>query len=206
MNYVISSHDNLRGYLVHALNIDITFINLFNVHDLMSALEHTLHYRPKEVPTEIYLKSQNLWIMHKLLIRVGLSEQFLLLINTLIKQKKNATDDVRNALKVTLKSCFDRVSNEAIPVSQIVEEVQGVMVDYRKTYGAFLEEERKFHTAQRCDVIRWFAWVMCHNGLDWLKVAHIDQLMQGYAYWKQDVVNRVHSPLKPDAKPFQPSK
>ena len=81
LSYVVSSPENLRAYFVESLGISGEFMDHFTIHDWSSALEHTLYCRPPEVPTEVYLKSQHLWIMHKLLIRIGLRDRIHTLMN-----------------------------------------------------------------------------------------------------------------------------
>jgi hypothetical protein len=72
LTYVVSTADNLRAYLAEALDIDRTFLDKFQPVDWMSALEDTLKSRPPQIPTEVFLKSQRLWLMQKLLQRMNI--------------------------------------------------------------------------------------------------------------------------------------
>lgn len=194
LSYVVSTQENLRSYMSEALGIDAAFLSRFSVHDLMSALEHTLHCRPLDVPTEVYLKSQRLWIMHKLLIRIGLRDQIQFLAS--VSSVPGADDELgknsRNIQHIEaelismlqgaahhLQSYAYRAQKQRPPVVDTLDEVMNQLRKFRESNSEALLQEKQRLVDQRCRAIRWVSWVYMQDGGEaWLKKATPTELIE----------------------------
>ncbi len=178
LGYVTSTPDNLRSYLQEALSIDGTFLNLFTFDDWTAALELTLHYRPPDIPTEHYLKSQNLWIMHKLLLRKGLRDPIQAVLQHCYEQRCKETYGLRAELGRILDAGKEFMS--ATPPSStahILGTLHLHLAQFQEANQAILRAEAEQFTADRCQIIRWFSKVMCQpGGEQWLKQATLEDL------------------------------
>jgi hypothetical protein len=181
LGYVVSSAATLHSYLQEALHIDGTFLNLFTFDDWIAALELTLHYRPPEVPTEHYLKSQNLWIMHKLLLRKGLREPIQALLHHLYEKRSKETAGLRAELGRILDAGKEGLS--AVPPSStahVLGTLHAYLAQFQDYNQGILRSEAQNFTADRCRVIRGFSRVLCQQGGEaWLKRATLEELEKG---------------------------
>jgi len=187
LSYVISSEENVRNYLIEALNIDTKFIEKFSIHDCISALEHTLHFRPETVPTEVYLKSQRLWIMHKLLMRVPeVREKIQVLLNSPTPESMTLSSQLRVPMSQLLVHFQQRVAYTDSPVFSIIDDLNQGLNDFFAAHQAGLQQEKKVYVERRCEIIRWFSWLICEHGREWLSQADNIELQEGLAQWMKN--------------------
>ena len=182
--FVMSSESNLRNYLVHALEIDATFVQHFSVPECVSALEHTLRFRPPDTTTETYLKAQRLWIMHKLLMQVdGVREKIQFLLGVPSNEGLALAGETRIPLSQVLIHFQNRIGYSNAPIYSIAEELTQAVAQFQQTHYATLQEEKRVHVERRCEIIRYCAWLLCHNGKPWLMVVDGVTLQQGLHEW-----------------------
>lgn len=184
LSRVVSNEQELKAYLVHALNIAPDFLEHFTQHDWISALEHTLYYRPNNTTTEDYLKTQRLWIMHKLLLRADLGGVY----QRVLKQLNNPTltATARSDLETHLELAQERV-RQTPGLFTAVEGIEQMLVNFRERFGQVVQEEKRQHINNRCDVIRWMSWLVCQqNGEAWLQKASVTELKKNLDSWRAD--------------------
>lgn len=208
LGYVMSSRDTLRAYLVEALGIGADFLDHFQAIDWASALEETLEFRPDHVPTEAYLKSQHLWIMYKLLSRIGLKDQ----ISALMYAVPSSTNTApRTHFLIMLDTVKYKLETQpTVPLFQALEEFTEQVVGFNRQHGDVLRQEKQEYVERRCDIIRWFSWVVCKGGHDWLRTATLVMLAQGLHKWRTEPpapetpVMAAVSMLDPNSPVFSP--
>lgn len=208
MGYIMSSRDTLRAYMVEALSIGGTFLDRFTHQHWTSALEDTLQYRPANVPTEHYLKSQRLWIMYKLLVSIGMRDA--------ISNVMAATSPVVVAPQVSrahFSSILDGVKyklDAQVPLFQVLEDFAVAVEHFNATFAATLESEKQEYVNRRCEIIRWFSWVVCKGGDSWLRTAPLNVLLQWLHQWRTEPtlpeipVAPAASALNPNSPVFSP--
>uniref|UniRef100_A0A6C0BPS8 Uncharacterized protein n=1 Tax=viral metagenome TaxID=1070528 RepID=A0A6C0BPS8_9ZZZZ len=168
LSYVVSTESNLKNYLVEALDIDAQFIQHFDIHDLSLALEQTLQCRPLNIPTEPYLKSQRLWIMHKLLMTIpGVREKIQRVLWSAGKAS-GPTGELRVPLVQTLIHFQQRLTSTNVPVFNIFFDLEQALAQFSQTHHALLQQEKQVFVQHRCDTIRRFAQLLCEHGPAWL--------------------------------------
>lgn len=216
LNYVMSSPETLIAYLSEAIGIDNSFLIRFQPHHWASALEQTLLSKPENVPTEVYLKSQRLWIMHKLLVNVpGLKDRISALLQTL--QKYDPSEDdilrIRQQLSTYFKELSIKVTQSHVPSLVIIDDCDMLMRNFVKTYNSTLIREQRTYMDRRCQIIRWFAWVYTENGPGLLQNGSMEHLLQMFLQWS--FTQPSPSPLVPTKaetitvtppEPFQPAR
>lgn len=186
LGYVMSSEETIRTYLVEALEIDITFIDKFTVHNCITALEHTLHCRPPDIPTEYYLKSQRLWIMHKLLMSIGLRANIQTLLSNETATEGIIPHVVREHAITMTRRLLNRLEATTSPLSIAIDEFTTNLQQFQTINHDLLMSETQRYVDRRCNVIRWFAWVICANGEQWLKTCTTLEMIQAFKYWLQN--------------------
>lgn len=210
LSYVMSTESNIRNYLIEALEIDASFIDKFSVHDWVSALEHTLFFRPSDVPTEIYLKSQRLWIMHKLLMRINTVRdkiQYLLALPEIpYGPHASTTAAISSNTKTNAPTPEDQVEIQNVRVGlgqlllhfqtrltcgtggsgqafSVCEDLVKAVRDFQNAHQSVLQVEKKVYVERRCEIIRWCAWCLCTYGRDWLERCDVNILQNGFHEW-----------------------
>ena len=212
LSYVVSSKETLRGYLVEALSISGDFLDRFSVHDWTSALEHTLHCKPDTVPTEQFLKSQTLWIMYKMLIRIGLKEQVSAVMSELVAAR-TTTAHARAEFAFMVNKVAERLQAPQVSLFQVLDEFTQSVALFNQVHGDAVVREKRDYVDTRCEVIRWFCWVICKGGENWLVTATVPYLIQGFHKWKSEPPTPTLEPtksttspssLRPDSPVFSP--
>lgn len=159
------------------------------------ALEVTLFYRPPNVPTEQYLKSQNLWIMHKLLMSLDngrVRERMQSLLNppppppnsNNNNNSGNYNKNVRNALYGILKEAeYKTVNQHNVATGNILEELICKLTQFQKNYYNSLLEEKTAQVHRRCQMIRWCSMLIVNGNLQWLQKCPFEELLGQFQTW-----------------------
>lgn len=173
--------------------------------ELKSFVEHTLHFRPDHVPTEMYLKSQRLWIMHKLLMRIpGVRDKIQLLLAAApiapgpsgpTPEQQMETAQLRTRLAQLLAHFQHRLAPTGpTGTFSICEDLSKSLAEFQHVNHAALESEKRLYVERRCEIIRWCAWCVCTYGKEWLSRVDVNVLHNGLEQW---ISNRAGFPPPP---------
>jgi len=168
------------------------------------------------MPTETYLKSQRLWIMHKLLMRIpGVRDkiQFMLAADHagiggggLSPEQQMEIQNLRLRLTYLLMHFQNRLSsannsegNSA--VFSISEDLGRVISEFQVTHQSALHREKQVYVERRCEIIRYCAWCLCKYGKEWMERVDVNVLQSGFHQWMTD--RSAFPPLLPKPAPQQ---
>lgn len=182
LGFVVSSASNLENYLIHALEITGEFIRQFSVDEQLASLRSTLQARPPQHPVESFLKSQRLWIMHKLLVCIpGVREKlnyFLTLPSVSGPGPSVDQTRMRRQAIAMLSNYRDMLAFTVTPVGQVIRQVQADLHAFAHHQKGVMEQENARSVHRRCEIIRWFSGLVCDHGRQWMENIPITALIE----------------------------
>lgn len=191
MEYVVSTPDTLKAYYVEALGIDVSFVDKFQPFQLLKALETTLYSKPDDVVTENFLKTQQLWIMHKLLMNIGgLSERMSSLLGKMqtLSPSYPQFSLARQEVVFYAKEKIQRIIYSHVPIQTILDDYVSDLQKFVEANEDLVLEEKRQYMEARCKLIRWFALLVTgppgySSQTLFLQTAPLDNLFAAFMQW-----------------------
>lgn len=179
---------------MEALGIDASFLDKFTPLQWANALKEILTLKPEDVPTEVFLKQQHLWFMHKLLMHVpGVKERIAQLIQMLKKPnpEESTLRELREKLSINMSVISKMLLEGQTPVSTLLNQLDMLKSNFVDENNGILEREvllYRYHVEMRRQVIRWFALMYVGppgftGHLAFLQQSPIEVLLQTFLEW-----------------------
>ena len=166
LDAVVSEDAELRNYFVYALCLKCEFVDRFTHYDRETVLEHVLHGRSPQQPTETFLKQNIVFIMECLLMKKCLRNTLsALYLTTPSPAVQKAKEVLVNTLWWNSQYIF---SHPQMSLFYPLDNLSVTLNSFCRYYETLITKERLDFYERKVAAIRWCANMVANGYETWL--------------------------------------